>query len=226
MQPYVQGSSVAQLCPTFCNPMDCSMPGFPVYHHLPELAQIHVHRVSDAIQPSLPLSSPSLPAFILSQSRVPSKELALRNRWPKYLSYSISPSSEYSELISFRIDQLDPLAVQETLKSLLQHLSSNVSILQCSAFFIVQLSHPHVTTGKITALTRQTFVGKVMSLLFKMLSRLVIAFLPRSKRLLISWLQSSAVILEPRKIKSFNVSIASPSICYEVMGPDAMILVF
>ena len=122
---------------------------------------------------------------------------------------------------------MDLLAVQGTLKSLLQHHSSKALILWCSAFFIVQLSHPYMTTGKTVALTRQTFVGKVVSLLFNMLSRLVIAFLPRSKRLLISWLQSpSAVILEPRKIKPETVSTVSPSICHEVMGPDAMILVF
>ena len=150
-------------------------------------------------------------------------------RWPKYWSFSfnISPSNEYSGLISFRMDWLDLLAVQETLKSLLQHHSSKASILQCSAFFIVQLSHPYMTTGKTTSLTKQTFVRKVMSLLFNMLSRLVITFLPRSKCLLISWLQSpSAVILEPRKIKSATVSTVSPSICHEVMGPDAMFLVF
>ena len=128
-------------------------------------------------------------------------------------------------MISFRIDWLDLLAVQGTLKSLLQHHSSKASNLWHSAFFIVQLSHPHMTTGKMIVLTRQTFAGKVMSLLFNMLSRLVIAFLPRSKHLLISWLQSpSAVILEPKKIVS--VSIVSPSICHEVMGPDAMISVF
>ena len=122
---------------------------------------------------------------------------------------------------------MDLLAVQGTLKSLLQQYSSKASILRCSAFFIVQLSHPYMTTGKTLALTRQTFVGKVMSLLFNMLSRLVIAFLPRSKRLLISWLQSpSAVILEPRKIKSVTVCIIFPSICHEVMGPDAMIFIF
>ena len=122
---------------------------------------------------------------------------------------------------------MDLLAIQETLKSLLQHHSSKASILQHSAFFIVQLSHPHTTIGKTIVLTRRTFVGKVMSLLFNMLSRLVITFLPRSKRLLISWLQSSsAVIVEPRKIKSATVSTVSPSICYEVMGLDAMILVF
>ena len=125
------------------------------------------------------------------------------------------------------MDWLDLLAVQGTLKSLLQHYSSKASVLRCLALLIVQLSHPYVTTGKTIPLTRWTFVGKVMSLLFNMLSRLVIAFLPGSKRLLISWLQSpSAVILEPKKIKSFTVSVVSPSICHEVMGPDAMILVF
>ena len=143
------------------------------------------------------------------------------------VSTSASPSYEYSGLTSFRIDWLDLLPVQETLRSLLQHHSSKASILQCSAFFIVQLSHPYMTTGKTIVLTRQTFVGKAMSLLFNMLSRLVIAFCQRSKRLLISWLLSlSTVILEPPKIKSVTVSIVSPSICHEVMGPDAMILVF
>ena len=133
-------------------------------------------------------------------------------------SFSISPFHEYSGLISFRMDWLDLLAVEGTVKSLLQHHSSKVSILWRSAFFIVQLSHPYMTTGKTIALTRWTFVGKVMSLLFNMLSRLVIAFLPRSKCLLISWLQSlSSVILEPNKIKSVTVSIFSPSICHEVM---------
>ena len=156
-------------------------------------------------------------------------ESVLCIRWPNYwsFSFSISPSSEYSGLISFRMDWLDLLAVQGTLKSLLQHHSSKASILQCSTFFIVHLSHPHMTTGRTIALTRRTFVGKVMSLLFNMLSRLVITFLPRNKRLLISWLKSpSAVILEPPKIKSDTVSIVSPSICHEVMGLDAMILVF
>ena len=142
-------------------------------------------------------------------------------------SFSISPSNEYSVLISFRMNWLDLLAVQGTLKSLLQYHSSKASVLQRSAFFIVQLSHPYMTTGKTIALTRWTFVGKVMSLLFNMLSRLVITFLPRSKHLLISWLQSpSAVILDPKKIKSDTVSIVSPSIYHEVMVPDAMILVF
>ena len=150
-------------------------------------------------------------------------------RWPKYwsFSFSISPSNEYSGLISFRMHWLDLLAVQRTLKSLFQYHRSQASILQLAAFFAVQLSHPYMTTGKSIALTRWTFVGKVMSLLFNMLSRLVIAFLSRNKRLLISWLQSpSAVILESPKIRSLTVSIVSPSICHEVMGPDAMTLVF
>ena len=148
-------------------------------------------------------------------------------RCPKYwtFSFSISPSNEYSGLISFRMDWLDLLAVQRTLKSLLQHHSSKASILWRSAFFIVQLSHPYMTTGKTKPLTSWTFVGKVMSLLFNMLSSLVITFLPRSKHLLISWLRSpSAVILEPPQNK-VTVSTVSPSICHEVMGPDAMILV-
>ena len=155
-----------------------------------------------------------LPPSIFPSIRVFSNESALQIRWPKYWSFSfnISPSNEHSGLISFRIDGLDLLAVQGALKSLLQHHSSKPSILRCSAFFIVQLSHPYMTTGKTIALTRRTFVGKVMSLLFNMLSRLVITFLPRSKGLLISWLQSpSAVILEPRKIKSATVSTVSPS---------------
>ena len=140
------------------------------------------------------------------------------------INFNISPSSEYPGLISFRMDWLDLLAVQGTFKNLLQHHSSKASILWRSAFFIVQLSHPYMTTGKIIALTRQTFVGKVMSLLLNMLSRLLITFLPRSKSLLISWLQSpSAVILEPPKIKSDTVSTVSPSISHEVMGPDATI---
>ena len=166
---------------------------------------------------------------IFPSIRVFSNESVLHIRWPKYWSFSfnINPFSEHPGLISFRMDWFDLLAVQGTLKSLLQHHNLKASILQHSAFFTVQLSHPHVTTGKTIALTRWTFVGKVMSLLFNMLSRLVMTFLPRSKRLLISWLQSpSAVILEPRKIKSANVSTVFPSICYEVIGPDAMILVF
>src|SRR5574337_710941 len=160
--------------------------------------------------------------------RVFSNESALHMRWTKYWSFSFSiiPSKEIPGLISSRMDWLDFLAVQGTLKSLLQHHSSKASILQRSAFFTVQLSHPYMATGKTIALIRQTFVGKVMSLLLNMLSRLVITFLPRSKHLLISWLQSpSAVILELKKIKSDTVSTVSPSICHQVMGPDAMIFV-
>ena len=161
--------------------------------------------------------------------RVFYSESILCMRWPKYwsFSFSISPSNEHPRLISFRMDCLDHLEVQGTLKSLLQYHSSKASIFRCSAFFTVQLSHPYMTTGKTIALTRWTFVGKVMSLLFNMLSRLVITFLPRSKHLLISWLQlPSAVILETPKIKSDTLSTVSPSICHEVMGPDAMMLVF
>ena len=167
---------------------------------------------------------PSIPPSI----RVFSNESALCIRWPKYwsFSFSISPSNEHPGLVSFRMDWLDLFAAQGTLKSLLQHHSSKASILWCSAFFTVELSHPYMTTGKTKALTRRTFDGKVMSLLLNMLSRLVITFLPRSKRLLISWLQSpSAVILEPPK-ETVTVSTVSPSISYEVMGPDAMIFVF
>ena len=168
---------------------------------------------------------PSIPPSI----RVFSNESTLRMRWPKYWSFSfnISPSNEHPGLITFRMDWLDLLAVQGTLKSLLQHHSSKASILRRSAFFTVQFSHPYMTTGKTIALTRRTFVGKLMSLLFKMLSRLVITFISRSKPFLISWLQSpSAVILDPRKIKLATVSTVSPSICHKVMGPDAMIFVF
>ena len=189
--------------------MDCSTSGFPVHHQLPEFTQTHVHRVSDAFQPSHPLSSPSPPLSSPSPPtlnfpsiRVFSNESVLHIRWPKYwsFSFSISHSNEYSGLISFRIDWLDLLAVQGILKSLLEHHSSKAPILQCSVFFMVQNSQPYMTTGKAIALTRWTFVGKVMSLLFNMLSRLVITFLPRSKRLLILWLQSPfAVILEPPK---------------------------
>ena len=165
---------------------------------------------------------------IFPSIRVFSNESVLGIWWPKYCSFSfnISPSSEHSGLISFRMDWFDLLAAQGTLKSLLQHYSSKVSILRCSTFFIVQLSHQYITTGKTIALTRQIFIGKVMSLLFNMLSRLVITFLPRRKCLLIPWLQSpSAVILEPQRIKSVTVSTVSPSIWHELMRPDAMILV-
>ena len=204
--------------------MNCSTLGLPVHHQLLEFTQTYVHRVSDAIEPSHPLSSPSPPAPNPFQH-----QSTLYMRWPKYWSFSvsISPSKEIPGLISFIMDWLDLLAVQGTLKSLLQHHSSKASILQRSAFFTVQLSHPYITTGKTIALTRRTFVGKVMSLLFNILSRLVITFLPRSRHLLISWLHSpSAVILEPQKIKSDTASTVSSSISHEVMRPDAMILVF
>jgi len=203
--------------------MDCSTPGLPVHHQLPEFTQNHVHWVGDAIQPSHSLSSPS-PAFNPSKHQGLFKWVSSSCQVAKVLESQInsSPSNEHSGLISFRIDWLDLLAVQGTLKSLLQHHSSKASVLQCSAFFRVQLSHPYMTTGKTTALTRWTFVGKVMSLLFNMLSRLAIAFLPRSKHLLISWLQSTSVVtLEPPKIKFLTVSIVSPSVCHEVMGRDA-----
>ena len=166
---------------------------------------------------------------IFPSIRVFSNESALRIRWPKYWSFSfnISPTNEHPGLISFRMKWLDLLVVQGTLKSLLQHHSSKASILWCSAFFTVQLLHPYMTTGKTIALTRWTFVGKVMSLPFNMLSRLLITFLPRSKCLSISCLQSpSAVILELQKIKSATVSTVYPPICHEMREPDAMIFVF
>ena len=163
------------------------MPGLPVHHQLLELAQIHVHRVSDAIQQSHPLSSPSPPTINLPSIRVFSNDSVLYIRWPTYwsFSFSISPSNEHPGLIPFRMDWLDLLAVQGTLKSL-QHHSSKASILRHSAFFIIQLSHLYMTTGKTISLIRQTFVGRVVSLLFKVLSRLVRAFLLRNKCLLIS----------------------------------------
>ena len=228
----VHFSSVAQSCLAFCNPMDCSTPDFPLHHQQPELAQTHVRWVGDAIQLSHPLSSPSpllLLPLIFTSIRVFSNESVLPIRCPKYwgFSFSISLPNVYSGLISFRMDWLDLLVIQGTLKSLLQYHSSKASVFWHSAFFIVQLSHPYVTTGKTIVLTRWTFVGKVMSLLYNMLSRLVIAFHPRNKPLLISWLQSpSAVILEPKKVKSVTVSIVSSSIWHQVMGPDPMILVF
>ena len=168
-------------------PHESSMPGLPVHHQLPEFTQTHVHGVGDAIQPSHPLSSLFLLPPIPPRIRVFSNESTLLVRWPKYWSFSFSiiPSKEISGLISFRMDWLDLLAVQGALKSLLQHHSSKASILQPSAFFTVQLSHPYMTTGKTIALTRRTFVGKVMSLILNMLSRLNITFLPRSKCLLI-----------------------------------------
>ena len=176
------------------------MPGFPVHHQLRELTQTQVHWVGDATQTSLFCRPLLLLPSIFPSIKVFSNESVLCIRWPKYwsFSFSISPFSEYSGLISFRMIYL--LAVQGTLNSLLQHHSSKASILWHSAFFIVQVSHPYMNTGKAITLTRWTFVGKVMLLHFNMLSRLVIAFLPRSKHLLISWLQaSSEVILEPKK---------------------------
>ena len=206
---------------TLCDPMDTVTPGLPCPSPTPgvflKLKSIELVMPSNHLIFCHPLLlSPSVFASI----RVFSDESVLRIRWPKYwnFSFSISSSSEYSGLISFRMDWLALLAVQGTLKSL-QHHSSKALILH-SVFFIVQLSHPYMTTGKTIALTRRTFVGKVMSVLFNMLSRLVITFLPRSKRLLISWLQSpSAVILEPPKIKPATVS---PSVYHEVMGLDAI----
>ena len=214
-----QFSSVAQLCPTLCDPVGtaaCQASlSFTISQSLLKLMSI------ESVMPSnhLTLCHPFLP-LVFPSIRVFSNESVLCIRWSKYWSFSlsISLSKNYSGLVSFWIDWFDLLAVQGTLKSLLQHHSSRAAILPCSAFFIVQLLHPYTTAGKTIALSKQTFVSKVMSLLFNMLSRLVIAFLPRSKCLLISWLQSpSAVILEPKKIKFVTVSIVSPSICHEVM---------
>ena len=178
------------------------MPGFPVHYQLPELTQTHVRRVGDAIQTSHPLSPLLLPPSIFPSIRDFCNESVLCIRWPKYWSFtfSIIASNEHPGLIFFRMDWLDLLAVQGNLKSLLQHHSSKTSILWHSAFFIIQLSYPYMTTGRTTALTRQTFDGKVMSLSFNILSRLAIAFLPRNKCLLILWFQPpSAVILEPQR---------------------------
>ena len=222
----VQSLSHVQLC----NSMNCSMPGFPVLHCLLEPAQIHVHWVSYAIQPSNPLSPLLLLPRIFPSIRIFSNESALLTRLPKYrtFSFSVSPSNEYSGFISFRIDWLDLLAAQGILKSLLQHHSSKASILWCSALFMVQHTHQYTATEKTIALIIQTFVGKVISLFFNMLPpRFVIVFLPKSKHLLILWLQSlSTVILESKKIKSVTVSTFPPSICHKVMGLDAMIFIF
>ena len=194
------------------------MSGFPIFYHLSQslLKLMSIELVMPSNHLILCHHLLLLPSIIPS-IRVFSNESVLRIRGPKYWSssFNISPSNEHPGLISFRMDWLDLLVVQETLKSLLQHHSSKASILQHSAFIIVQLSHPYMTTGKTKALTRWAIVGKVMSLLFNMLSRFVITFLPRSKRLLISWLQSpSAVILEPKTIKSVTVSTFSPFICH------------
>ena len=196
-------SVVAQSCPTLCVPMNRSTPGLPIHQHLLEFTQIHVHWVSDAIQLSHPLSSPSPPTFNLSQHQDLFKWVSSLHQVAKVLEFQL-------QHLSFEWpSRTDLLAVQGILKSLLQHHSSKTSIPLHSAFFTVQLLHPYMTTGKTIALTILTFVGKVMSLLFNMLSKLVIAFLPKSKCLLISWLQlPSAVILEPPKRKSVTVSIA------------------
>ena len=188
-------SSVAQSCLTLCNPMNHSTPGLLVHHQLPEFTQTHVHQVSDAIQ--LSPSSPSPLALNPSQHQSLFQWVNSSHEVAQVLEFQlcIIPSKEHPGLISFRKDWLDLLAIQGTLKSLLQHHSSKPSILQCSAFFTAQLSHPYMTNGKTIALTRRTFVGKVMSLLFNMLSRLVITFLPRSKCLLISWLQSPFAVI-------------------------------
>ena len=223
-----QFSSVAQSHLTFVTPWTAAFQAslsITNSQSLPKLMSIKSVMLSNhlILCPSLLLPSifPSIKVF--------SNESVLHIRWPKYWSFSfnVNPSNKCSGLISFRMDWLDLLAVQGTLKSLLQHHSSKASILWHSAFFTVQLSHPYMTTGKTIALTRRTFVDKEISLLFNMLSRLVIAFLQWSKRLLIAWLQSpSAVILGPQNIKSATVSTVSPSISHEVIGPDAMIFVF
>ena len=227
----VQFSSVSWSCPSLCDSMDSSTQldtslSITKYWSLLKLISIaSVMPYNHLIFFHLLVLQPSIFPII----RVFSSESALCIRWPKYwsFSFSISPSNEYSGLTSFRIHRLNLLAVQGTLKSLLQYHSSKASILQHSAFFIVQLSHPYVTNGKNKTLIRWTFVRKVMSLLFNIISRLVIAFLSRSKHISVSWLQeASAVILDPPKIKSVTVSTVSPSICHEVMGLDAMIFVF
>ena len=188
--------SITQSCLTLCNPMDCSMPGFPVLHYLPEFAQTHVHWVGDAIQSSHSLSPPS-PALSLCQHQGLFQWVSSLHQVAKIwaLQFQLQSFQWIFGLISFRIDWFDLFAVQGPLKSLLQHHSSKTLILWCSAFFMVQLPHPYMTTGKTIDLTRRTFLGKVMSLLFNMLSRFVIAFLPRSKRLWISWLQSPSAVI-------------------------------
>ena len=190
--------------------MDCSTPGFSILHYLLEFAQIHAIELVMLSNHLIFCCLLLLPS-VFPSIRVFSSELSLHIRWPNYWSFSISSSSDYSRFISFRIEWFDLLAVQGTLKSLLWHHSSKASVLWCSAFFMVQHSHPYMATVKIIALNIQTFVSKVMSLLYNMLSRFAIAFLPRSICLLISRLQSpSAVILEPKKIKSVTASIFSP----------------
>ena len=225
----VQLSSVAQSCLALCDPMDCSTPGFTVHQNSQSLLRLKLIKLvmpSNHLILCLPLL---LPPSVFASIRLFSSKSVLHIRCPECwsFSFSISPSNEYSGLISFRTDWFDHLAVQGTLKSLVQHNSSKASILQLSVFCTVQLSHPYMTTRKTIAFTRRNFFGRVMALLFNMLSRLLIAFLSRSKHLLISWLQSpSAVTLESKKRKHVTVSIVSPSICHEVMGLDAMTFVF
>ena len=225
----LQFRSVGQSCLTLCDPMDCSTPGLPCpsptsracSNSCPLSRWCHPTILSSVVPFSSCIQSfPASGSFQMSQFFISGGQCTVASASASVLPMNIQ---DWFSLV----DRFDLLAVQGTLKSLLQNHSSKASILQCSAFFMVQLSHPYMTTGKTIALTRWTFIGKVMSLLFNMLSSLVIAFIPRSKRLLISWLQSpSAVILEPKKIKSVAVSIVSPSVCHEVMGPDAMIFVF
>ena len=221
--------SVAKSCPTLSAPINCSTPGFLVLYYFLEFFKFM--SIESKLPPNHVILCCPLLLFpsVFPSIRVLSNESPLHIRWPVYWSFnfSISPSSECSGLISFRIDWFDLLAVWGTLKSLLQHHSSKTSILRCSAFFMVQLSHPYMSTGKTIALTIWTIVGKAISLLFNMLSRFITAVLLRSKCLLISWLQSpSSVIWGPKKIKSVSVSTFFPFICHEVMGLDAMIFIF
>ena len=220
-----QFSSVAQSCPTLCDPMNRSTPGIPAHHQLLEFTQTHVHRVSDAIQSSHPLSSPSPPALNPSQHQSLFQWVNSLHEVAKILEFQLQ---HHSLQRNPRADLLQnglvgsPCSRRDSQESSPTPQFKSI-ILWRSAFFTVQLSHPYMTTGKTIALTRRTFVGKVMSLLLNMLSRFVITFLPRSKRLLISWLKSpSVVILEPQKIKSDTVSTVCPSISHEVMGPDVL----
>ena len=217
---YKECCSVTQSCQTLCHPVDCSTLGLPVPHHLLKFAQVHVHSIGDAIQLSHP-QTPSSSAHSVCQHQGLFQWVGCSRQSPKYQSFSISLSNDYSGLISFKIDWFDLLSVQGTLRSLLYHHSLKASVLWRSAFFTVQLSQPYVTTGKAIALTLHTFVGRVISLLFNILSRYVIAFLPRGNCLI-----TSTVILEPKKRKSVTASPFPPSICHELMEPGAVILVF
>ena len=219
---YVHLFSVLMLCLTLCDPMDCNKPGFSALHYLPEVAQTHVHRVGDAIQPSHLLSSPSPPAFSLSQHQGLIQSVSSSHQVTQCTGASAS-----SPVFPMNIQGWFPLwligliLLSKGLSSLFQHYNLKASILLHSAFFLVQLSPPYMTTGKTVALTRWTFVDKVMSLLFNVLSRFVIAFLPRSKHLLISWPQSLfTVILEPKEIKSVTVPISSPSFCHSFLNVE------